>query len=143
MKEYEEFESGPRRFVVKISKDNKLSAWDFPQGEWGPEQQLPFSVAKTSTSIPGVARSGFYVIDAGNQVYNYVPESQRLVKQNATWDASNKDVVVFQNQNLILRGDGKIYSQIGSTLQPWTEAKNLYSALVTVPLYDAFEVVKE
>lgn len=143
VKEYEEFESGPQRYVVKVSKDNKISAWDFPNGAWGAEQQLPFSVAKTSTSIPGLSKSGFFLIGTDKQVYNYVPESQRLVKQNATWDAANKDVVVFKNQNLILREDGKIYSQNSGVLQPWMEATDVYSALVAVPLYDAFEVVKE
>ncbi len=143
VKDYEEFESGPKRFVAKISNDNKLAMWDFPNGQWGHEQQLPFLVTQTTTSIPGVTQSGLYLISSNNEVYKYVPESQRLIKQNASWDTSNIDVVVFENQNLILRGDGKIYSQTDQTLQPWSEATRLYSALVTVPLYDAFEVVKE
>lgn len=143
VKEYEEFESGPKRFVVKVSQDDKISAWDFPNGAWGREQSLPFKVSKTSTSIPGLTKPGFFLISADNQVYNYVPESQRLVKQNANWDSGNKDVVVFKGQNLILRNDGKIYSQMGGTLQPWAESTDLYSALVTVPMYDAFEVVKD
>ncbi len=143
VKDFEEFDSGVKRHVVKISNDNKIAAFNFPKGSWGTEQSLPFQVAKVMTAIPGVVKSGLYLLADDGQIYNYVPETQRLVLQNAAWDFTNKEVVNFKNQNLILRNDGKIYVQTGSTLQPWSEANGTYSGLVTVPVYDAFNVVKE
>ncbi len=143
IKDFEEFDSGVKRHVVKIGNDNKIAAFNFPKGSWGADLLLPFSVTKVMTAIPGVTKSGLYLLADDGQIYNYVPETQRLVRQNAAWDASNKEVVNFKNQNLILRNDGKIYVQAGSTLQPWSEATGIYSGLVTVPVYDAFDVIKE
>lgn len=143
IKDFEEFDSGVKRHVVKIGNDNKIAAFNFPKGSWGTEQPLPFQVIKMMTAIPGVVKSGLYLLANDGQIYNYVPETQRLVLQNAAWDPTNKEVVNFKNQNLILRNDGKIYVQAGSTLQPWPEAKGTYSGLVTVPVYDAFDVVRE
>lgn len=143
IKDYEEFDSGIKRYVVKISQDNRLAAFNFPKGEWGPEQQISFPVLKTMTSIPGETKSGMYVIGTDGKVYSYIPESQRLENKNTTWDPLNKEVVLYKNQNLILRQDGRIYAQSANSLQPWSESSNLFSGLITVPIYDAFDVVKE
>ncbi len=143
IKDFEEFDSGVKRHVVKVSNDNKIAAFNFPKGSWGAEQQLPFVLNKLTTAIPGQLKSGLFLVAAGGEIFSYVPETQRLVQQNATWDTGNQDVIVFKNQNLILRQDGKIYVQNASTLQPWLESENKYSGLVAVPMYDAFEVVKD
>lgn len=143
IKDFEEFDSGVKRHVVKIGKDNKIAAFDFPRGSWGAEQAVPFAVSKFITAIPGHTKSGLFLIATDGKIFNYIPESQRLVAQNSTWDALNKEVIVFKGQNLILRNDGKIYVQSNSTLRPWVETQNLYSGLVAVPVYDAFDVVKE
>ncbi len=143
IKDFEEFESGVKRYVVKINQDNQFAAFNFPKGDWDVGQQVPFTVSKTMTAIPGQTKSGLYLVGTEGQIFNYVPETQTLVNQNLTWDPINKEVVTFKNQNLILRQDGKIYVQAGNTLQPWLETTNVYSGLVTVPIYDAFDVVKE
>lgn len=142
VKDFEEFDSGIKRYVVKISNDNKIAAFNFPHGEWGIEQKIPFALAQTTTAIPGEAKAGLFLISADHHIYSYIAQTQKLVLQNGAWDTANKDVVSYKNQNLILRQDGKIYVQSNNSLQPWIETTYLYSALVTVPLYDAFEVVK-
>lgn len=143
VKDFEEFDSGIKRYVVQITQDDKLSAYDFPNGDWGREQKIPIVVLKTTTAIPGNAKSGLYLIGTNGQVYNYQPETQRLVSQPNNWDSKNLEVINFKGQNLILKDDHKIYVQTGSTLQPWKETDKSYAGVVAVPLYDAFEVVKE
>src|SRR3989338_5089579 len=143
IKDFEEFDSGVKRHVVKIGNNNKLAEFDFPQGSWGSKKSLPFSVAKLSTAVPGNVKAGLFLVSTEGKIFNYVPESQQLVSQPGQWDFSNQEVVTFKNQNLILRNDGKIYVQSGESLQPWLQTENLYSGLVVVPVYDAFEVVKE
>ncbi len=143
VKDFAEFNFGVKRYVVKITNDNKLAAYNFPGGGWGNDLQVPFSVSKTTTSIPGSTKEGLYLVSPDGTIYNYAPETQKLVSQPGLWDATNKDVITFKNQNLILRQDSKIYLQNSSTLAPWVETTNLYSGLVTVPVYDAFEVVKD
>ncbi len=142
-KEFEEFDSGFKRYVIRITNDNKLAAYNFPNGAWGAEQQIPFDVVKTTTSIPGMDKSGIFLLTNSGQIYAYQPDSQRLVSQVGSWDFNNVQVVRFQNENLILKNNGQIYRQTDQKLEPWVEAKLPYSDVVTVPLYDAFEVVKE
>ncbi len=142
VKDFEEFNIGTKRYVVQITNNDKLKSYDFPNGSWGSEQNLPFQVAKISTSVPGVARQGLFIINNKNEIYSYEPESQRLVSQTGAWDPTYKEVISFKGQNLILKDNGQIYVQTASSLQPW-ETKNKYSGLVSVPLYDAFAVVKE
>ena len=143
VKGFEEFDAGSKRFVVQLTKDNTLAAYDFPNGTWGRGQQVPFEVVKTSTAIPGQVQAGFYVINQAGQIYSYQPQTQRLVSQIGTWDFENKEVVSFQNQNLILKTNGQIYVQSSQSLMPWPESTMSFSDLVTVPLYDSFEVVKQ
>ncbi len=143
VKEFEEFDVGTKRFVVQLTKDNNLAAYDFPNGSWGRGQQVPFDVVKTSTAIPGQATPGFYLVNQAGQIYAYQPQTQRLVSQVGTWDFDNKEVVSFQKQNLILKKNGQIYVQNSQSLTPWPEATMSFSDLVTVPLYDSFEVVKQ
>lgn len=143
VKDLEEFDSGVKRYVVQVTQDDRLSAFDFPNGQWGTAQKIPFRVVQTSTAIPSLNKSGYFLISENGQIFSYQPETQRLVSQAGQWDASNIKVVNFENQNLILRQDGKIYVQNNTSLQPWAAAQGVYSDLVTVPLYDAFEVIKE
>ncbi|MBC7741183.1 MAG: hypothetical protein H7061_03240 [Bdellovibrionaceae bacterium] len=142
IKELEEFDVGTKRYVVKITQANKLAAYNFPAGAWGNEQAIPFDVVKTSTAIAGQTQPGFFLINAAGEMYAYQAESQRLVKQVGAWDPSYKEVVAFKGQNYILKTDGQIYVQTATSLDP-VSAKDSYAGLITVPLYDAFEVVKE
>lgn len=144
IKDLEEFDSGTKRFVVQVTQDDQLKAFDFPNGVWGNAQKIPFHVQATTTAIPGSSQSGYYLISDQGQIYKYQPETQRLVSQSGRWDFSNQEVIVYNSQNLILRNDGKIYIQNQGTLQPWSEAQaGIFSGLTSVPLYDAFEVIKE
>ena len=142
-KEFEEFDSGLKRFVVHISKENILNQYDFARGTWGPDLQLPFDVVKISTAIPGKIQTGLFFIDGQGQIHAYQPETQRLVSQNLIWNFSDKNVVSFKDQTLILKNDGKIYIQNEQGVKLWDGAKSKFSDLVSVPLYDSFEVVKK
>ena len=141
--DFEEFDQTGEIFFVHISKENILTPYDFSRGTWGADLKLPFSVVKTSTALPGQLKKGYYLISSNSEVYAYQPESQRLVRQTGNWDAGNKNVVSFNNQSLILRNDNRIYVQSSQKLIPWDGADLKFSDLVTVPLYDAFQVVKE
>lgn len=141
VKDFAEFDLGTRRHVVQITNDNKISAFDFPKGNWRPGLPLPFEVTKVSTAIPGQTTAGLFLINAKNEIYSYQPETQRLISQTGSWDNENETVVVFKGQNYILKTNGQIYVQSQNSLQAWP-APYLFSELVAIPVYDAFEVVK-
>lgn len=150
IKEFEEFDIGTKRYVVQISKDNKISKFQFAQGAWGNEQNIPFNVVKASTAIAGQVSGhsqlakGLYLISDNQDIFSYNPETQKMQKEIGTWDVNYKKVIHFNNQNLILQNDGQVLVQDNQSLQNWIPAQDKrFSDLVAVPLYDAFEVNKE
>jgi hypothetical protein len=143
LKDFEEFDSGVKRYAVKITNTNKLAAYDFPSGVWGNEQTMPFNVARTSTATLGKTQSGLYIVSTTGEVFNYQPQSQRLVSVSPYWNPENKEVIAFKGQNLVLKNNGQIQMTSGNALIPWTETNRLYSGLIATPVYDGFEVVKE
>jgi hypothetical protein len=143
IKDFEEFDAGIKRYAVKITNSNKLAAYNFPSGVWGAEQAIPFNVARTSTAILGKTQSGLYIVSATGEVFNYQPQTQRLVSVSANWNFENKEVISYKGQNLVLKNNGQIQITSGNVLIPWAETNNLYSGLIATPVYDGFEVVKE
>jgi hypothetical protein len=142
LKDFEEFDSGVKRYAVKITNTNKLAAYNFPSGVWGSEQTIPFNVARTSTATLGKTQSGLYIVSTTGEVFNYQPQTQRLVSVSAHWNPENKEVIAFKGQNLVLKNNGQIQISSGNELIPWTETNRLYSGLIATPVYDGFEVVK-
>ncbi|MBC7420236.1 MAG: hypothetical protein H7328_05860 [Bdellovibrio sp.] len=140
IKDFEEFDAGAKRYVVQMT-NNKMAMFDFPSGSWGQAQSLPFDAVKFSTAIPGQTKSGLYIINTKNEIYIYQLQTQRLISQAGAWDTTNKEVITFAGQNLILKADGRTYVQSANNLQAW-DTQNLFSEITTVPIYDAFEVVK-
>jgi hypothetical protein len=143
VKEFEEFDAGVKRYAVKITQDNKLAAYDFPNGAWGREQVVPFQVSHTSTAVLDKPQSGLYLIATTGEIYNYQPQSQKLALQTGRWNPDVKEVIAYKGQNLALKTNGQIFVQSGAELVPWTATNDVYSDLVSTPLYDGFEVIKE
>jgi hypothetical protein len=82
-------------------------------------------------------------VSTSGEIYNYQPQNQRITNTGLTWGLDHKEVIVYKGQNLVLMNNGQIFASTASGLEPWSEAKNLYSDLVTTPVYDGFEVIKE
>lgn len=143
VKDFEEFDSGVKRYVVKVTNNDKLAAYDFPNGTWGREQTIPFKVARTSTAVLGKAQAGFYLVSEAGEIYNYQPQNQRITATGARWNPEHKEIIVYKGQNLVLMNNGRIFVNAADGLVPWTNTNNTYSGLVATPLYDGFEVVKE
>jgi hypothetical protein len=143
VKDFEEFDSGTKRYVVRLTADNKLTPYDFPNGTWGRSITLPTSFERLSTAAFGKAQTGLYLISTSGEIYNYQPQNQRITDTGLTWSQDQKEVIVYKGQNLVLMNNGQIMSQSASGLAPWAETRNLYSELVTTPIYDGFEVTKE
>lgn len=86
-------------------------------------------------------------MSTSGEIYNYQPQNQRITNTGLTWGLDHKEVIVYKGQNLVLMNNGQIFAQPASggtaQLEPWAEAKHLFSDLVTTPVYDGFEVIKE
>ena len=143
LKDFNEWDKNNKRFVSYITEDNKIASFVFRNGSWGSETQLPFAFAKSSTAVAGIKNSDLYLVSDNGQVFTYEAEAGRVKATAYNWDPRNKEVVNFKNQSLVLRQDGKIYLQAENSDSIWSEAQGTYQSLVTVPMYDAFDVVKE
>lgn len=142
LKDFEEYDKANKRYAVYISDKNTISNFEFRKGEWGTERQLPFQFLRTSKAVLGTTQSDLYLISDNGQVFNFEPEVGRVKATNFNWDFQNRDVVSYEDKNLILKNDGVIYILDQTGFKPWENAKSKYQDLVTVPMYDAFEVVK-
>jgi len=143
VKDFEEFDLGTKRYVVRLTADNKITPYDFPNGTWGRDISLPFNFARTSTAALGKAQTGLYLVSTSGEIYNYQPQTKAITNTGLKWDQDQKEVIVYKGQNLVLMNNGQIMSQSATGLSPWAETRNLYSDLVTTPIYDGFEVTKE
>ncbi len=143
VKDFEEFDEGSKRFVVKITADNKLVPYDFPNGQWGREVSLPFAVLQISKSVIGQSLPGLYLISTSGEIYNYQGTTKKLTKLNVLWNTDDQEVVTYKGQNLVLKTNGQILVSKTTGFEPWTETRDTaFAGLVTVPVYDGFEVVK-
>ncbi|MGZ3691098.1 MAG: hypothetical protein ACXVAX_06330, partial [Pseudobdellovibrio sp.] len=77
------------------------------------------------------------------EVFNYQPQTAKVATTRTNWNGENKQVIVFKGQNLVLKTDGRIYLQKDGVVSPWSETNELFTDLITTPVYDGFEVTKE
>lgn len=143
LKDFNEWDRANKRFVSYVSEDNKIVPFVFRNGQWGTETQLPFAYLRSSTAVPGSKDNDLYLISENGQVFTYEPEAGRVKATSYNWNAKNKDVVNYKDQTLILQQDGKIYVNTDNSLTPWLQAQGTYDGLVSVPIYDSFDVVKQ
>lgn len=141
VRDFEEFDIGTKRYAVRLSNNNKLAQYNFAQGAWGREVSLPTEIVSLRTSVPGRTENGLYLVNAIGEIYNYQPLTQKITKVEQNWPAEFQEVIAFKGQNLILK-EGGIYTLNGGGMQRW-EAPGVYSGLISTPVYDGFEVVRE
>jgi hypothetical protein len=143
VKDFEEFDLGVKRYAVRITSDNKLTPYDFPNGKWGRDINIGFNVTHTSTAALGHTQSGLYLVAESGEIYNYQPQNQRITALGQNWPAEAQEIIVYNGQNLVLNNKGQIMVLQNGALVPWTETNNVYSDLIATPMYDGFEVRKE
>lgn len=142
LKDFAEFDIGTKRYVTKITKDNKIANYAFPQGTWGSEMQLPFAVKGTTGSFLGsesVGAPGLFLIGVDNSLAVYQPATSRLqILQNQKWNPEVKRHVRYAGQDFQLMNDGSLQTPSDLNL-PGTH----FADIAKIPLYNGFEVVKE
>lgn len=139
-KDLEEYDVNGRRFVVGISGNDQVSVYDFPRGTWGASRQIPFRVARTATTLP-TGQRGYFLIDESSRIYPFDAERGQVgAAMPQTWDPQVQAAAYDQNGRLVLlRTDNTLWNGSNPTRSPYLQGQ--WSNIVSVPLYDAFEVV--
>ena len=141
-KHFEEFDLGTQRFIVKIDNQNQISSFEFANGDWGRSYQLPFSVGQVVTQVPQLKDIGFYMVKTDGKIAVFQPKEARIAElQNVVWDNSIIKFYALNGERIYLKKDGVLYAESAGQLTPWSQSRDfVFSDVVTVPLYNGFDV---
>jgi hypothetical protein len=138
--DFEEFDIGTQRYVLRMQNKRSLEFFNFPQGEWHRPLALNFEVALTSTQAPN-GQTGIFLVGKDTKVYPLDPRSRTVGQPlNVTWDPNVVSLASWEGYQLKLKTDGIIYVSNGQQEQVWPGAQGRYKGLVNVPVYDGFDV---
>lgn len=138
-KDLEEYDVNGRRFVVGLSANDQIAVYDFPRGTWGSSRQVPFRVARTATTLLD-GRRGYFLLDESGRIYPFDAERNQVgAALPQTWDPQFLAAAHDQNGRLVqLRADFTLWNATAPTRSPYVPGT--WSTIVSVPVYDAFEV---
>lgn len=146
VQDLEEFDINNKRYLVKI-ESNVLTKYDFSKGTWGQSLKLNFNVVKTATSVDAPLANGYYLVDTNGFVYSYDPVANSVSRTSLKgWNPVYTKIVKYKSDTLALKNNGSVVSVDVTNSQetPWTLAPaTAISDLISIPLYDGFEIIKE
>lgn len=138
LKDFEEFDRNQKRYVAVVTGGNQLLTYNFPQGKWNRALSLPLDVERSATAVPG-GEQGYFLIAKDGGIHRVDADNQQVTATGKVWDPQVINVAVLSDKVFVLKNNGTIYE----TSKDGTEAafdNGVYSEMVSVPLYDAFEV---
>ncbi len=141
----EEFDIDSRRFSVKVDSNNNIQQFDFRNGAWSSLVSTNLNIVKTSTSILSKSDVGYYIIDDQQKIHEFNPLTNQIsIVQGETWNTEYNKVVYYKNLKLVLKNNGSLWMLVQNQEIPWTLAPNqMLADIVSINLYDGFDVVKE
>jgi hypothetical protein len=138
-----EYDLGSKRYVTKITNDNKIANFVFPQGDWASDMQIPFEVKTTTSAFRGsdqLTTQGLFIVGVDNSISVFQPATSRLqVLQNRQWDTGVKRFINFAGTTVELMTDGQLKSSSKDFVFPDAKA----SDIAKIPLYNGFVINKD
>lgn len=141
-KEFEEFDLGTKRFVAGVTASDQIGFFVFPEGAWGTFEDTHLKVSRVATTLEN-GEQGFYLVSDQGEIHQFDPAQNNFgPAKNFKWATDLTAAAKVDGQVLSLRADGQIYEMKSNQWTPWAPSQNKkFTNMVTVPLYDAFEVV--
>lgn len=142
IKDFEEYDLDSRRYSVVLYPNNQMTTYNYPKGEWKRPLPLKFAPQRSATTLRD-GKEGYFLVDENGGVHSLNQQSYRLEPTNQNWRPEDIQIVNFDSKNLVLKTDGIIYySNPDGTSQVWQTDLGLIENMVTVPIYDGFEIVR-
>ncbi|MBC7371437.1 MAG: hypothetical protein H7326_07730, partial [Bdellovibrionaceae bacterium] len=138
LRDFEEFDANQKRYVAAITKGNQLATYNFPRGTWNLPTNVSGDIEQTATALPSGER-GYFLIAKDGKVRSVNPEGQQITETGKTWDFENLSVANISNRILLLKKSGAIVELTANGSETVMDV-GPYTEMVSVPLYDAFEV---
>jgi hypothetical protein len=138
LKDMEEFDKNQKRYVAYITGDNQVATYNFGQGTWSPAVATNVDVSRTVTTLPS-GEQGYFLIAKSGEVQSLDPETKQVTSTGKTWDAQVIQAAVISGKTMVLKTDGAIYTKAADGQEAVFD-QGPYSEMISIPLYDAFEV---
>ncbi len=138
LKDFEEYDRNQKRYVAIVTSSNQLATYNFPQGAWNSATTLPVDVEKTANTLPS-GEQGYFLINNGGDIYSVNADNQQATSMGKKWDSQVQSAAQFGGKTLLLKNDGNIYQKNTDGSEVVFDSGK-YTQMVSVPLYDAFEV---
>jgi hypothetical protein len=138
LKDFEEYDRNQKRYVSAVTSSNQLATYNFPRGAWNSATAIPVNVERTANTLPS-GEQGYFLIDKGGDIYSVNGDNQQVTSMGKKWDAQVQSAALFGGKTLVLKNDGTIYQKNADGSEVVFDSGK-YSQMVSVPLYDAFEV---
>jgi hypothetical protein len=135
----EEFDhKNNRRYFLYLNENQKLGSYIYAEGKFSASVNAPQNSSHFSTISPD-GRTGLFIISKNLDITELDPENpEQQLAVKAHWPSDTKSFSTYQGQTLALKNSGEVLSDKSG----FEFFKNLkISQLVTVPVYNAFEVV--
>ena len=138
VQDFEELDLGRKRYVAALI-DQKITNYNFPGGAWNSPSSAPAGAVRFATWAPS-GQQGFFLIDQNRKVYSIDPEQLSQVRPTTeVWPANVKDFARATNGFYRLQDNGELFiASAGADRKVQTPEP--VSQIVSIPLYDAFEV---
>lgn len=142
VRDLEELDVGSKRYLVKITTDNKIATFNFPSGDWNSSRAIPTSARRLAT-VAESGQKGLFVVASDDRILPFDPATQQFGAALAfPWQPQFVNFASWGQRTYGVTRDGKVWIREAQQWSPWSEAADLVAAdLVAVPLYDAFQVV--
>lgn len=137
--DFEEIDVGTTRFVAILTDQGKWSTYNFAQGQFNSLQNAPAQVEAFST-VNGNGQGGLFARNKLQEVYQLNLQT-RTWTPAGTWPQNLVTAIQWKNQILGLSLDGEVLLKNQSAWEPLPDFSGKFvRQMVTVPLYDGFEV---
>jgi hypothetical protein len=135
----EEVDVGNLRHLAVLGKSGKLYTYNFPQGKWhNPSAQTVEQFVSFATTAPD-GREGLFVrLNTGELLPVDLDNRRFGGPLKDRWPQNVVQFAKWQGKVLRLLNDGKVWSDQSEFFET---AGEQYQQMISVPLYDAFEVV--
>ncbi|MCO5143459.1 MAG: hypothetical protein M9962_10260 [Oligoflexia bacterium] len=134
-----EFDQANLRFFAVMDSRGQLYSYNFPQGAWF----RPVSAGSSARALVNVApngQEGLFVVSEDGTITPVDIRSRSLRSPlSEKWSSEDSAKVNYNGSLLTLKTSGEVY--VGAEIYPLLRDYR-FTDLLSVPLYDAFEVVR-
>ena len=136
-----EHDQGTQRFLVALNADKTVMSFIFGDGAWSQTSQ-PVQNAQRLVSVAPDGTDGVFVVAQNGTIYPYDPSSFQLgAPLSISWPDDTVAMARLKGEPMELTKEGVIYSKQSGGRTPYAPLTGrTFSQMVSVPLYDAYDV---